>query len=63
MDHQELQLPQTSQRFVCNLINAVEPQVHSLHVFGHSCWDAEEGAEGAVELSGLGAGAGPGAGH
>lgn len=31
------------------------------HVFGYSCWDGEKGAEGAVELSGLRAGAKSGA--
>lgn len=62
MDHQQLQLPQASQRFVCDLINTVEPQVHAFHVFRYSRWDGDEGAEGAVELSGLRAGAGSGAG-
>lgn len=88
MDHQELQLLHASQRCVCDLVDAVEPettkpsslchvlheysrlkseedhspQVHAFHVFGHGGGDGDEGAEGAVQLSGPGAGAGSGAG-
>lgn len=35
------------------------PQVHALDMFWYSWWNDDEGAEGAVDFGGLGAGAGP----